>query len=209
MDTTREQTIAELVGSLNDTIEELHNTPFKIDKLPSNFEILVRGVSDSKALDFLFSSKLDGIIEKLFSLIGSGDFESLLSNTDAISKLMDTLFGEGSFRGPVSQSILNNVQSTLSSGKYYKMKSCLGKTMTRIKKINFVLKNLERGKKNFKKDSSEYQKYIDSVYAIKQVLKLVLRILRNRQAFSLRVLDGLHNIVHESTGDSYPDIPLY
>ena len=77
------------------------------------------------------------------------------------------------------------------------MKSHLGKTITTYKKILLVMKNLQRGKRQFEKGSDERKKYIEAVRAIKKTLKFVARIYKNRKIINKQVWKGLNNIVHE------------
>ena len=194
----QEQTLNELITSLNSSIEDIRQHPTKVDRIPSNFEIMVRGISSSSALDMLFSPKIDDLLNNLFKQIETGNFDKILSNQDSIEKLMNSLFGEGSFKGPVSQSVLNSISATVQSRRYQEMKSNLGKSMVALKKVNLVLKNLQKNKKQFKDKPEEYKKYKDAVYAIKQVLKFAARIYRNRKIINKKVFDGLNNIVHEN-----------
>ena len=194
----QEPTFNELITSLNSSIEDIRQHPTKVDRIPSNFEIMVRGISSSSALDMLFSPKIDDLLNNLFKQIETGNFDKILSNQDSIEKLMNSLFGEGSFKGPVSQSVLNSISATVQSRRYQEMKSNLGKSMVALKKSNLVLKNLQKNKKQFKDKPEEYKKYKDAVYAIKQVLKFAARIYRNRKIINKKVFDGLNNIVHEN-----------
>ena len=194
----QEQTLNELITSLNSSIEDIRQHPTKVDRIPSNFEIMVRGISSSSALDMLFSPKIDDLLNSLFKQIETGNFDKILSNQDSIEQLMNSLFGEGSFKGPVSQSVLNSISATVQSRRYQEMKSNLGKSMVALKKSNLVLKNLQKNKKQFKDKPEEYKKYKGAVYAIKQVLKFAARIYRNRKNNNKKVFDGLNNIVHEN-----------
>lgn len=194
----QEQTLNELITSLNSSIEDIRQHPTKVDRIPSNFEIMVRGISSSSALDMLFSPKIDDLLNNLFKQIETGNFDKILSNQDSIEQLMTSLFGEGSFKGPVSQSVLNSISATVQSRRYQEMRSNLGKSIVALKKVNLVLKNLQKNKKQFKDKPEEYKKYKDAVYAIKQVLKFAARIYRNRKIINKKVFDGLNNIVHEN-----------
>ena len=194
----QEQTLNELITSLNSSIEDIRQHPTKVERIPSNFEIMVRGISSRSALDMLFSPKIDDLLNNLFKQIETGNFDKILSNQDSIEQLMNSLFGEGSFKGPVSQSVLNSISATVQSRRYQEMKSNLGKSMVALKKSNLVLKNLQKNKKQFKDKPEEYKKYKDAVYAIKQVLKFAARIYRNRKIINKKVFDGLNNIVHEN-----------
>lgn len=192
-----EETLNQLLDSLNNSMEEIRKHPTKTTELPSNFEIAVRGISNSKALDLLFSTKIDKLISGLFNQIENGDFDKLLSNTEAAEKFAETIFGNGSFKGPVSQTVLDSLQSTVQSYKYQTMKSNLGKTMTTLKKINLILKNLQKAGKKFDSNSEEYEKYKNAVYAIKRVIKFAARIYRNRKIINQKVWKGLNGIVYE------------
>lgn len=192
-----DETIAELIDSLNNSIENIRANPTRIDRMPSNLEIIARGVSDSKAIDFLFSPKMDGIIDGLFEKIQSGDFIDILNNKERLQKIVNTLFGEGSFQGPISTAVLNNIQNSMTSYKYQTMKSHLGKTIAAMKKKNLLIKNLRKGSTQFKNNPEELKKYKDAVYAIKQALKFAEIIYKNRKIINDKVRRGLDNIVHE------------
>ena len=191
------ETIEELVKSLNSSIIDMREHPVESTKLPSNFEIMVKGVTNSKAIDFLFSSKLDDIMNKMFKAIESGDYTTIIENKESIESLMDSVFGEGSFKGPISQTVLNSIQASMMSYKYQTMKSHLGSTMTTLKKIKVIMKNLDKQKATFKTDKEQYKKYKDAVYAIKQTLKFAAKVYRNRKIINNKVYRGLNNIVHE------------
>lgn len=193
-----EKNLVGFLRSLNDSLEEIRNTPVEIpNRLPSTFEIMVDGVKDANGIDFLFSPKIDEAIAMMFANIESGKFQEILENRDKMENILDSTFGKGSFRGPISMTVLNSISKSMQSKKYIEMKSRLGKTMLSIKKILYVLKNLEREKKNFDKNSKEYEQYVMAVYAIKQVLKFTARVYRNRKIINKKVFEGLHNIVHE------------
>ena len=205
MDNQNEQSLVELIKSIDSSIEDLKNHKADLSKLPSNFEILVRGVSSNKAIDAIFSSKLDGVISKLLDGIQSGDVERILQNEELIENLATSIFGEKSFKGPVSNTILNTISSTMNSVKYNTMKSALGKTGIGIKKVRMVMKNLKKGEGNFSKDPELLQKYRDAVYAIKKTLKFISRIYRSRKIINRKVFDGLSNVVYEQNMGFYSE----
>ena len=146
---------------------------------------------------FIYPLASQSIINGLFSQIESGNFDKILSSADSVEKIANSIFGEGSFKGPVSQTVLDSLQSTVQSYKYQTMKSHLGKTMTTIKKYNLLMKNLQRSGKKFDKNSQEYKQYKDAIYAIKRVLKFAARIYKNRKIINNKVWKGLNNIVYE------------
>jgi len=45
-----EQSIKELIDSLTSSIEDIHNHPTTVDKIPSNLEILVSGINGINGL---------------------------------------------------------------------------------------------------------------------------------------------------------------
>lgn len=200
--------ISELIDSINNSMEDMRNHPIETKKLPSNFEILIKGISNSNALETLFSPKVDALITSMFANIAEGDFTKILENKDVIENLMTSIFGEGSFQGPVSQTVLGSIQSTMTSYKYNTMRSYLGKTMTQIKKTKLVLKNLDKASSTFEKGSDEYKKYKDAVYAIKKVLRFAAKVYRNRKIVNKKVFEGLNNIVHEDIEFCYEDDTL-
>ena len=204
MDNT-EQTLTDLLKSINNSIEDIRNHPTEVDKLPSNFEILIRGVASNKAVDAIFSSKLDGIINMLIQNIENGNLEQIIQNKDLVTRTASAIFGDKAFKGPVSNAVLNNIQGSVQSIKYQNMRSILGKTGITIKKLRLVIKNLEKGEDQFKYNSEDLQKYRDAVYAIKQTLKFIARIYRSRKIINRKVFDGLSNVVYESEFSSYEE----
>jgi len=190
--------ITDLFRSINDSLDDIKSKPVEVpDRLPSTFEILVQGVPNEDSVKKLFSPSMDALIYNLFSMIENNQFDEILANSEKVNNMMDSLFGKGAFRGKISQDVLSNIQQSVQSERYQEMKSCLGKTMKTIKRVMLVLKNLERGKKKYDKNSEEYKKYTDAVYAIKQVLKFAARVYKNRKIINKRVYNGLNNIVHE------------
>ena len=190
--------ITELIDSINSSIEDIRNHPTKITELPSNFEIMVRGVQDAEGIESLFSPKVDKIISSMFSSIEKMDYTKILENKDIIMRIMDGIFGKGSFRGPVSTTVLNSIQATVMSQKYNETKKYLGKTLNTLRKCNLVMKNLQRQQKNFKRGTEEYEKYKEAVDAIRAVLKFTARVYRNRKIINKKVYKGIHNIIHEN-----------
>ena len=197
--------MSELINSLNTSIEDIRNHPTKIDETPSNLEIMVRGVQDAEGIKSLFSPQVDNLINKMFKSIENMDFAKIIENKDLIMLFADKIFGQGSFQGPVSTTVLNTIQSTVNSQKYMEMSSHLGKTVTTLKRLNLLMKNLQRNKKRFRRGTEEYEKYKEAVYAIKQVLKFSARIYYNRKLINKQVYKGIHNIIHE---DYEVDSPL-
>lgn len=186
--------IEKIIKEINDSAEEIRKrkTDVKNLNLPSNLSLMLTGVADSKTLDYLFSSRLDTLIEKLMSMAMSGELlnniEKFLSNEEDIKKLFNSMgFGEGSFEGPISQTILNTVKSSMESDKYKKAKSDTDK-------IKIVYKNLKAKWFSFWNKPVERKKYEQAMYAIEQILRIVARVYKNRE----RILKGLGNIVVES-----------
>lgn len=192
-----EKTIKELIDSINNSIKEIRENPTQVERVPSNFEIIVGGLIDSKSIETLFSPKIDTLINTLFKLISDGDYEKILKNEDIMREISDSIFGKGSFQGPISRSVLSNIQASVESEKYQTMKSNLGKSLIAIKKKNLILKNLKKGSKMYDKRSEEYKKYNEAVYAIKSVIKFVEKIYRSRSLINKKVCKGLDNIIHE------------
>lgn len=191
------RSLEELLRSINNSIQDIQEHPNETTRIPSNMEIIIKGAMDNRAIDFLFSDKMDNIIKMLFACIETGNFDRILNNEQELQNLLDACFGKGSFQGPVSQTIITSVQASVQSRKYNEIKSYLGKTATALKKIKLVMKNLKKDAKRFPKKSEEYKKCKEAIYAIKQVLKFTARVYHNRKLINRKVFDGLNNIVHE------------
>lgn len=192
-----DQNIAELLNSINSSIDDIKAHPTKSPET-SMIEIAVRGLTSSSAIDLLFSPKLDDICNKLLNDIESGNFEKVLANYDGAEKLVNSMFGNGSFQGPVSRQIINSVSNSVNSYKYQTMKTRVSKIATMLRKKRLVLKNLKKDEKVFKGDPETLKKYRDAVYAIKQVLKIIEKIYQNRKIVNKKLFDGVNAIIHES-----------
>lgn len=198
---TNDKTLREIIDSLNDSIDDIHNHPTEIDRVPSTLEIMVSGVTDSKAIEVLFSPNIDKLINSMFAQIEKGEFDKILENKESMEKLLDSIFGKGSFKGPVSNLILKNVDATVQSKKFQDMKTNMKGVLKVLKQKNLIIKNLTIGKKNLKDNTEIYKKYSDAIYAIKKVLKFAERVYRNRKIINRKVYNGLNNIVHEDYFD--------
>jgi hypothetical protein len=186
--------IEKLIDEINKSAEELRGKKIEVKEkdLPSNLSLMFSGVSNTKALDFLFSSRLDTLLEKLMNLAMSGELltniEKFLSNEEEIKKLFDSFgFGEGSFEGPVSKTILNTVRDSMESTKYKQAK-------TDVEKVKIVYKKLSVKWFSFWNKPVERKKYEEAMRAIKTILKIVSQVYKNR----VKLLRGLGNIVTES-----------
>jgi hypothetical protein len=182
-----------LVDEINSSIDEVREKKIEVkdSDLPSNLSILLSGVSDSKAVNFLFSSNLDKILEKFFAMVSSGDIERLLQNEDQIKEIFRSIgLGEGSFKGPISKAIIKNIQTTTESMKFNKLKD-------NVKKVFMLIKNLESSAKDFK-DKEIKKKYEETVHALKRVLRFAYVVYKNRSIINKKVISGLKNIVDES-----------
>jgi hypothetical protein len=187
-----------IISEINSSVDEMRKRkPRKIkdEDLPSNIKLMVNGVSNSKALDFLFSTRLDKLLEKLMDLAMSGELltnvEKFFSNEKDIKELFGSLgFGEGSFEGPVSKTILNTVRDSMENDKYLKMKND-------AEKIKFIHKKLRMKWFSFWKKPNERKKYEQALYAIEEILKIVSKVYKNRE----RLIKGFGNIVVESVNE--------
>lgn len=188
--------ISDYLDSLNSAFKDISDHPISVSEkdIPNNFEILLRGVSSAQGLDFLFSPKLDKILSGLFSKIENGNFEDIIANQDKIKALLNSVFGEGSFEGPVSTKVLNSIQFTMQKQKYVFMK---GKMTAALRKMRMIVSDLNKGKKEFKNDPEKLQKYKDAIYAIKQVMKIAVQVYKNRSLVNRKLYNGLKNIIHE------------
>lgn len=207
IETLNSAQLSELITSLSNSMEDIRSHPVTVadeKDLPSNFEIMVRGINSADGIDTLFSSEMDTLISRMFEWVENGDYMKILENKEVIQSFTDAIFGKGSFQGPLSTSVLNNISATMQSYKYNSMKSHLGKSVTMLKKYNLLLKNLKRESKKYKDDKKMYEDYKEAIYAIKQVLKFAARIYYNRKLINKKVYNGVHHIVHEDTDYDEP-----
>ena len=184
--------INDMISAFSAELDELSkNVPPLKNYKNAMTPIIISGIKDNDALKFLFSPTTEHVIEKLIDNILSGDFENLVANIDIGKKMFDTAgVGDGLFKGIIGQSIVENIQQTMNAEKFMKLKS-------KFLKIRMLLKNLEKQKKLIQ-DPVTKEKYEDAVYAIKQAVKMIIKIYRNRKLINARVINGLKNIVVES-----------
>jgi hypothetical protein len=186
--------LEKLIKEINDSADEIRKrkTDIKKMEMPSNLSLMLTGLGSPKALDKLFSSRLDTLLEKLMDLIMTGELmtniEKFFSNEKDIKEFFETMgFGEGSFEGPVSKTILQSVQDSIESEKYKKAKSDTDK-------IRAVYKDLKIKWFSFWNKPKERKKFEEAMYAIEKILKIVAQVYKNR----VKLLKGLGNIVTES-----------
>ena len=188
------QDLEKLMDEVNDSIEQIRNKKVEVksEDLPSNFKLLLTGVSDSRAIDFLFSHNIDKMLDRLFDLVGSGNIEKILNNEDKMKEIFKDLgFGEGSFEGPVSKAVLTSIKASIDSARFAKVKSNMSRAL-------LVMKNLERQSRYFK-EPEQRKKYDEAIYAVKQIMKFAAKLYKNRKIITSKVFDGLNNIVREES----------
>jgi hypothetical protein len=181
------------LDEFNDTVDELRKKEIKVEDkdLPSNMKLMLGGVSNSKAIEFLFSHNIDKLLDRLFELASAGDIENLLNNEKEIKDIFKLVgLGEGSFEGPISKSVIKSIKLSVQSINFQKIKNMFFKML-------YIINNLKRQSKYFK-DKEQRKKYEDAVYAIKRVMMFAYIIYFNRKIINNRVFNGLKNIVNES-----------
>jgi hypothetical protein len=189
--------IERLVAEINRSAQSIRNKKKSIKNiderdLPSNFSLMLSGVPGSKAFQTLFSTRLDVLMDNLMNIALSGDLmsniEKFLSNEDELKKFLESLgFGEGSFEGPVSKTILDTLRNSIESMEYVKMDND-------AKKVAFVYKKLRMKWWSFWNKPDLRKKYEQAMRAITDILEVVAKVYRNRE----RIVKGLGNIVNES-----------
>ena len=108
-------------------------------------------------VDFAYSIGPAGAngFPRMLAAIEKGDYQKILDQSDNIEKLLDSIFGKGSFQGPVSKTVMASLKSTVQSQKFNNMKTNLGKTVGRLR---LILKNLKKAQYNLK-NPEEIKKY--------------------------------------------------
>lgn len=183
--------LEDYIMSINKSITTMQKgKPTKV-QIPSNFQIMLSGVTDQIGLTTLFSPKVDAIVGKLFDSIFNGRTNAVESAANNLDNIMDTIGinSEKSFEGPISKTVVDSITNSVNSEKFNSTKS-------KIRKCLIILKDLERKRSDFEDDASK-KKYSDSVYAVKQTLKIVAKILKQRSLITERLKRGLANIVNE------------
>lgn len=196
---TSEKSIEALLKELNAVADDLRSQPIECDKnnIPSALEIVIPGISNIKSLTTLFSSSVDDVLSGAFKAISNGDIDKAVSSLEHMSEILNKVgIGEGCFKGPVSKTIINTIIDSTNDFKYHQIKSHISDSLTSLKKINYILKQLKKKTNDFA-DKETREKYKDSVYALKKAVRIAIKIYKNRNLVNKRVLRGLKNIITE------------
>jgi hypothetical protein len=188
-----EDTISNYIDTINNSIEAIRSSKeeLKNTDIPSNFKISMTGAKDSRILNFIFDTKLDYTIDAMVNKFMEGDYSDIDRYGTYIEKAFELMgIGKGAFEGPVSQTMMRNVMNSINTIDFSKSKS-------NIKRCFMVVKNLKRQAKEIP-DKEMRKKYLDSVYALKQILRYASRIYKDRKLVTDRVKVGLHGLVMES-----------
>ena len=188
--------IKDYIDSLNDSIETIQANKVKFEDikpedLPSDFKLMMGpNAEDNKMLKFIFDTKLDRTIDNLLNKFLSGDFDAIDQYSDLIKKVFESVgIGEDAFTGPVSQTLLDTLSNSINSINFNTTKS-------KIRKCMLITKNLKQRAKSI--DNKEMKKkYLEAVYALKQTLKFIAKVYKNRRILTNRVRRGLQIAIHE------------
>ncbi len=185
------------LDSINYSIESIRKNKDELlkvaDDLPSDFKLMMsmdNKNKDSRVLQFIFDMKLDKIIDNLLNKVMIGDYSDIEAYANMIKKVFETIgIGEGAFDGPVSQALMRNITNSLNSIDFNVTKS-------KIKKCLILIRNLKYQSK-FIKDKEIKRKYLEAVHALKQTLKFIAKVYKDRRIITNRVITGLKYAVQE------------
>ena len=188
--------IKDYIDSLNNSIETIQANKIKFEDikpedLPSDFKLMMGpNAEDNKMLKFIFDTKLDRTIDNLLNKFLSGDFDAIDQYSDLIKKVFESVgIGEDAFTGPVSQTLLDTLSNSINSINFNTTKS-------KIRKCMLITKNLKQRAKTI--DNKEMKKkYLEAVYALKQTLKFIAKVYKNKRILTNRVRRGLQIAIHE------------
>lgn len=185
------------LDSINYSIESIRKNKDELlkvnDDLPSDFKLMMSmddKNKDSRALQFIFDTKLDKLIDNLLNKVMIGDYSDIERYAQVIKKVFEMAgIGEGAFEGPVSQALMQNITNSLNSIDFTVTKN-------KIRKCIILLRNLKYQSK-FIKDKDVKRKYLEAVHALKQTLKFVAKVYKDRRIITNRVVTGLKYAVQE------------
>jgi hypothetical protein len=188
--------IERIVADINRSADSMRKNKkkfkdIKTDELPSNIRMMIPGISGSKALEVLFSTRIDVLLDNLLTMAMSGELvnnvEKFLRNEEELKKFLDSLgFEKGSFEGPVSSTVLGTIRDSMNSPEYYSIDSD-------SKRVAFVYKKLRMKWWSFWNKPDLRKKYERALEAIKQILLIVANVYKNRE----KILSGLGSIVKD------------
>lgn len=184
----------EIIEALDelDKYEEYCKANPIIEPPPSTFAITMMGASDNAALRFLYSSGLDHMVDKFLDLvIQGGSIEELLTSDEMFVNMMAKMGFDSSklLNGVVSKTLIQAIDKTMESRSYIRTKS-------KMRKVVKVFHAMDRGAKTIK-DKALREKYQEAARAVKQVIKFVGKIYKNRRLVDERVRKGLAIALNE------------
>jgi len=191
-----ERIVCGLDNSMND-YEQSANDYEQTLSTPKPLKLNIEGISTSSALAFLFSPKVDEMVNAIVDIFMSGNYNGTLEKVKVLTAMFERMgIGKGVFNGPVGTTIINTIENTTKKFKSMKSTNKLKNLLTALKNKNALFKNLkDAGTKLL--DPELRRKYEEAVLALESLCKMLIGIYQNRKYINDKVIKGLHNIMTE------------
>lgn len=191
-----EDTLQSYIDSINNSIDVMRSNEKELksvsaDELPSDFKLMMTGSNISPhILNLLFDTKLDKVIDIVLNKFLSGDFDTINRYIQSIGEMFGRFTGGTNlFKGPIFEKIMGTINACLNSQKF-------ANTKVKIRKAMLLIKELKNRAKEFVEPKMQ-EKYMQAVYAIKEVMRFIAKIYNNRKIITNKVLKGLNFAIHE------------
>ena len=191
-----EDTLQSYIDSINNSIDVMRTNKKDLkkvdpDELPSDFKLMMTGSNISPhILNLLFDTKLDKVIDIVLNKFLSGDFESINKYVQSVGEMFARFNGGTNlFQGPIFEKIMGTMNACLNSEKF-------ANTKLKIRKAVMFIKELKHRAKEFA-DPKMQEKYLQAVYAIKELMRFIAKIYNNRKIITDKVLKGLSFVIQE------------
>ena len=191
-----ERIVCGLDNSMND-YEQSANDFEQTLSTPKPLKLNIEGISTPSALAFLFSPKVDEMVNAIVDIFMSGNYNGTLEKVKALTAMFERMgIGKGVFNGPVGTTIISTIENTTKKFKSMKSTNKLKNLLTALKNKNALFKNLkDAGTKLL--DPEVRRKYEETVLALESLCKMLIGIYQNRKYINDKVIKGLHNIMTE------------
>lgn len=198
----QENEIANLLDNINDSIKSIQANQISTNDVPGTFNMMFSGASNGAIIKFIYDTNLDKLFDQLFDMLMNGDITEILEKCNSLENTLKT-FDIGTdkiFNTQVSKQMISVMKQTASSDKFNKQKNNIRKAMMLLRKLKQDAKRVQ--------DKETRKKYNDSIYAFKQILKIMATVYRSRKHINARMEKGIRNMITESVDNCYFDYPV-
>lgn len=187
-----DQDIKKILDEIDKEYEDIKNNPIEA-KPPSNLSLMLQGVENNKALDFLFSSGLDHLIDKMMNIYFQAEsIDAIINNKELIDSIAKKtgLYSKNKTKALITNKLYNALKEATSSEKFLKAR-------TIMRKISLIIKKMKKEKKTItdKETRKKYEEVLDSFI---KFFIFVAKIYKNRYLINEKVRNDISYVFSEN-----------